>query len=237
MEKGGTIKTHELSNLNGEPCATSNQNYCGFCKTFYLDKEQLLFAPKDKNTIDIFSMPTLEYNYSLSIPEDIPDIGMVTSLNAFYLSEQLFLLAGYESGKVLLWDLRERSILSHLNGKEFITSIDYDMMKKCGLYTNSTNSFQIFEIKNTTELIETKTVSVKNSGLNCVKIRNDNKIFCTGGWDSKIRVFSWKTLRPLAVLTEHKKAVLDIAYTTFNMDKSITMASCSEGQICFWDIY
>ena len=48
---------------------------------------------------------------------------------------------------------------------------------------------------------------------NRVKIRLDQKVFASAGWDGRVRIFSWKSLRPLAVLTEHKRNVLDLIYS------------------------
>lgn len=84
-------------------------------------------------------------------------------------------------------------------------------------------------------------IAMKNSGLNCVRIRNDQKVFCSGGWDGRVRIFSWKSLRPLAVLTEHKSgAIMDIAYSNgpVTMWKAPIMAVAGmDSQISLWNLY
>ena len=84
-------------------------------------------------------------------------------------------------------------------------------------------------------------ISIKNAGINCIRIRADQKVFATGGWDSRIRIFSWKSLRPLAVLTEHKTGgIMDIAYSNGKvaMWKAPIMAAAGmDGQISLWDLY
>lgn len=48
-----------------------------------------------------------------------------------------------------------------------------------------------------------KTVKTKHSGQQGLKVRSDGRIFATAGWDSKVRVYSSKTLREVAVLKWH----------------------------------
>ena len=48
--------------------------------------------------------------------------------------------------------------------------------------------------------IPLSTGKLGKSGASCVCVRPDEKIFATGGWDCKLRVFHWKKLEPLAVL-------------------------------------
>ncbi|RYP04892.1 hypothetical protein DL764_004162 [Monosporascus ibericus] len=48
-----------------------------------------------------------------------------------------------------------------------------------------------------------KTINTKHSGQQGLRIRSDGKIFTTAGWDSKVRVYSTKTMSELAVLKWH----------------------------------
>lgn len=84
-------------------------------------------------------------------------------------------------------------------------------------------------------------ISLKNAGINCVRIRDDKKVFASGGWDGRVRVFSWKSLRPLAVLTEHKTgAIMDIVYSSgpVAMWKAPIMAVAGmDSQISLWNLY
>lgn len=84
-------------------------------------------------------------------------------------------------------------------------------------------------------------VCIKNPGVNIVRIRADQKVFASGGWDGRIRIFSWKSLRPLAVLTQHKQGgVMDLAYSTqpVSMWRAPIMAAAGmDAQISLWDLY
>ncbi|KAK3389837.1 WD40-repeat-containing domain protein [Podospora didyma] len=47
-------------------------------------------------------------------------------------------------------------------------------------------------------------VNTKHSGQQSLKVRSDGRIFATAGWDTKIRVYSAKTLKEVAVLKWHQ---------------------------------
>lgn len=84
-------------------------------------------------------------------------------------------------------------------------------------------------------------IAIKNAGINCIRIRKDQKVFASGGWDGRVRIFSWKSLRPLAVLTEHSSGgIMDIVYSEakITMWKAPIMAAAGmDGQITLWDLY
>ncbi|KAI1383687.1 WD40 repeat-like protein [Hypoxylon trugodes] len=64
-------------------------------------------------------------------------------------------------------------------------------------------------------IIETqalKTINTKHSGQQGLRIRSDGKIFATAGWDSKVRVYSTKTLTELAVLKWHEVGCYAVAF-------------------------
>jgi WD40 repeat protein len=59
-----------------------------------------------------------------------------------------------------------------------------------------------------------KVINTKHSGQQDLKIRSDSKIFATAGWDSKIRVYSVKTMKEVAVLKWHQVGCYAIAFST-----------------------
>ncbi|KAB5540224.1 WD40-repeat-containing domain protein [Coniochaeta sp. 2T2.1] len=69
---------------------------------------------------------------------------------------------------------------------------------------------------NTTELQTTplKVVNTKHSGQQSLRIRSDARIFATAGWDSKIRVYSVKTMKEVAVLKWHQVGCYTVAFST-----------------------
>jgi WD40 repeat protein len=63
-----------------------------------------------------------------------------------------------------------------------------------------------------------KTVQTKHSGQQGLNIRNDGKIFATAGWDSKVRVYSVKSLKELAVLKWHNEGCFAVAFAAVSDD-------------------
>lgn len=69
---------------------------------------------------------------------------------------------------------------------------------------------------NYTEDKELKTVNTKHSGQQGLRIRSDGKVFATAGWDSRVRVYSGKTMKELAVLKWHKEGCYTVAFGEVN---------------------
>lgn len=63
-----------------------------------------------------------------------------------------------------------------------------------------------------TELKPLKTFQTKHAGQQGLQIRSDNRIFSTAGWDARIRVYSAKTMKELAVLSWHKTGCYATAF-------------------------
>lgn len=70
---------------------------------------------------------------------------------------------------------------------------------------------------NTATEVETqplKVINTKHSGQQDLKIRSDSKIFATAGWDGRIRVYSVKTMKEVAVLKWHQVGCYAVAFST-----------------------
>ena len=81
---------------------------------------------------------------------------------------------------------------------------------------------------------------VTNSGLSSALVRADGKILVTGGWDGRLRVFSWlkpHKLKPLAVLQFHQEAVTSLSSCESPGGKHLVVAGGKDGKISVWDIY
>ncbi|KAG5800115.1 hypothetical protein H9Q69_000833 [Fusarium xylarioides] len=57
-----------------------------------------------------------------------------------------------------------------------------------------------------------KAINTKRSGQQSLDIRSDGRIFATAGWDSKVRVYSTKTMKELAVLKWHQVGCYAVAF-------------------------
>lgn len=57
-----------------------------------------------------------------------------------------------------------------------------------------------------------KVLNTKHAGQQGLRVRSDNKIFATAGWDARVRVYSCKTMKELAVLKWHKEGCYAMAF-------------------------
>ncbi|RYO76942.1 hypothetical protein DL766_008240 [Monosporascus sp. MC13-8B] len=80
--------------------------------------------------------------------------------------------------------------------------------------------------------LPTKAINTKHSGQQGLRIRSDGKIFATAGWDSKVRVYSTKTMSELAVLKWHDVGCYTTAFTIVDGrdSSSVEMEGASETQ-------
>ena len=72
-----------------------------------------------------------------------------------------------------------------------------------------------------TELKPLKIVQTKHSGQQGLQVRSDGKIFATAGWDARVRVYSSKTMKELAVLKWHKVGCYCTAFAEIGNFSSI----------------
>lgn len=59
---------------------------------------------------------------------------------------------------------------------------------------------------------EPKVIDTKHAGQQSLSMRDDGKIFATGGWDGRARVYSTKTMKELACLKWHREGIYAVAF-------------------------
>ncbi|ELW64716.1 Guanine nucleotide-binding protein subunit beta-like protein 1 [Tupaia chinensis] len=77
------------------------------------------------------------------------------------------------------------------------------------------------------------THQLTNPGISDVTIRADRKILATAGWDHQVRVFHWRTMKPLAVLAFHSATIHCVAFAT----NGLLAAGSGDQRISVWSIY
>lgn len=247
QEKGGTIKCWSMTNTGYLLQKTEITNHVAFCRSDYINNKEILLYPKDENSIGFITLKNYEIIKILK-PDQDKNLGHISCIRSIQRNGQDYILAGYESGNILTWDIRDltttinNTIGNDIILNEFPMTIDYDPITNRGLCGGSNDKLTLFSYqRQSMDLIKQCEIGIKNAGINCIKIRPDQKVFVSGGWDGRIRIFSWKSLRPLAVLTEHKNGgVMDIAFSEgkVTMWKANIMAAAGvDGQITLWDLY
>lgn len=242
QEKGGITKLWALTNSGYDTRTTIITNHPAFCRNELIQDRGLVVCPKGENEVSVFSLGGGEEALKLSTTGPT-QLGSVSCLKSADINGQLYIMTGYESGDLLTWDLRVCKPINqeHL-ADDCLMAVDYDPYTNRGVCAGPTDKIAVFAYqKPTMEISKKFDITIKNAGINCLKIRADQKVFASAGWDGRIRVFSWKSLRPLAVLTEHKQGgVMDLAYSNGKVsmwNAPIMAAAGMDCQITLWDLY
>ncbi|KAI8994471.1 WD40-repeat-containing domain protein [Pilobolus umbonatus] len=209
-----------------------------FCKVScdQKDTSTLLCFPShnDKSKFDIFDL-----TYHKWLLQNVGDsgtlrLGSCMAVQLLRTSNSMFVLAGYESGYLALWSIEgdKSQLLWHKQEhQEPILDIAADIDSSIALSSSADNQIVKYSLV-TGDII--KKITIKKAGLVAIEIRADNKIFTTGGYDGRIRVFSVKSMKPLAILSYHKESVYTVAMGT----KSNWLLGGSEDhRISLWALY
>ncbi|XP_076006765.1 guanine nucleotide-binding protein subunit beta-like protein 1 [Genypterus blacodes] len=149
------------------------------------------------------------------------------------------LLAGYEDGSLLLWDVTQRSTLSKIAAHpEPVMCLTFDPARLKGISGSSEKKLAPWVLDGQNNLQLQDSVPLVNPGVSQLCVRGDGKLLASAGWDHRVRVFGWKKLRPLAVLQHHTDMVLSLAFSDHQDPKHRLLAAGSKDQrISLWSIY
>ncbi|KAK4097841.1 WD40 repeat-like protein [Parathielavia hyrcaniae] len=172
--------------------------------------------------IDIFHLPSQTRQHTVKLGENN---GMVMAVSLFHQagSSILTLVAGYENGVAAVaqlgsssnsvWAVKYRSQCH----SQPILSLDISPQKDFFLTSSADALISKHPLPivspppprtNNPETVQQqqqplKTVNTKHAGQQSLRIRSDGRLFATAGWDSRVRVYSAKTLAEVAVLKWH----------------------------------
>ena len=223
---------------------TSNDNHSTWISSCIYEKESTTFCPisiaHDKHSILIPSSESgaidcvdLNMHKQVKRLKSAENRGMLMGLKV--ISENHF-LAGFESGELTLNDFRRFETISTLNlfSGQPLMCLDYSKSRNFGISGSADTLVKEFSLIEENRLTSSKSINLTNSGLNCVRVRDqDGKIFACGGWDAKIRVYGVKKANLLVVLDFHKDAITSIDFSRSNL----MCAGSNDGIISFWNIY
>ncbi len=85
-----------------------------------------------------------------------------------------------------------------------------------------------------------KRLKLSHPGIGSVKVRpSDRKIFATGGWDKRLRIWDAKRMKPLAILKQHDAAINCLAFSSAAAaaDNNLLVSGSSDTRIACWKIY
>jgi WD40 repeat protein len=219
----------------------------------------------NSGAIDIFHLPS-EKRVS-TIPAD-PSIqtGMVMAVNIFVFSAQkksLYVVSGYEDGHAMVHARRSLDVSTEWQWERLYAArphtqpvLSLDIVRSTDpakeSYCFITSSADALLVKHsvppvtglssaTVERSPRQILNTKHAGQQGLRVRSDNKIFATAGWDARVRVYSCKAMSDLAVLKWHKEGCYAVAFAEIispaseNQDEEDGFASstveCREDQL------
>ncbi|XP_034180201.1 guanine nucleotide-binding protein subunit beta-like protein 1 [Osmia lignaria lignaria] len=237
QHKNGLIKEYKRTESQWVLNKSIDIDFYHYCR-FQTFSENEILVPLKESTIGLLSLNTFNVELKLN-SSNFEKLGEVMVIKP--LRNEKLVLVGYEGGKLILWDIRNKSSLSSLTIESCPMSLDFDTVLMKGIIGGPSDQIQIFSLSSNHSLHDKSKIILKNPGTSVITIRPDAKIVAVGGWDSRVRIFSWKSLKPLAVLNQHKDTVHDITFSTQKMktydDKYIMATAAKDGYIALWDIY
>ncbi|KAG1121238.1 hypothetical protein G6F42_012594 [Rhizopus arrhizus] len=232
-----------IGNENQDPSLETSivYNALGFCK-FSLDEQQdestlVCFPSKD----DIAMFDIYDLTYQCYVLQNIGQtdsgthrLGSCMAVELFRTSDGLFVLAAYESGSTALWEIKQSKstlIWQKKEHQEPVLDLSIDPIRAFVISSSADN--QICKYSLATGDVISK-ITIKKSGAVALRIRPDNKIFALGGYDGRIRLFSVKSMKPLAVLSYHKDTVYSV---DFSQSDNWMVCASQDHRISLWSIF
>ncbi|KAK2837661.1 hypothetical protein Q5P01_014873 [Channa striata] len=214
----------------------------GFCQCSLLETSPgtflLAFAGQQTEEINIIQLPSKTPVCTLA-PE--AKLGMVMCIKLWQPDSGSgpLLLAGYEDGSVLLWDVNQRSKLSQAKvHPEPVMCLTWDTKDLKGISGSSEKKLSSWMMDRQNNLQLRDCVTLVNPGVSQLCIRQDGKLLASAGWDHRVRVFGWRKLKPLAVLQYHTDMVQSVAFSDHQDPRQRLLAAGSKDQrISLWSIY
>lgn len=211
----------------------STLNFCGFASCYAR-------KPGDAEDTFLFAVPSAEdtevalYSLASEVPialipapnQSQGKTGMVMALHVFQeaATHKLHVAVGYESGRAVVFRQQPdgsswQEIYASSAHKQPILSLDASS-DNAAFFTSGADAALV---KHPLLLDPTdgkvrqangclKEVQTGHAGQQSLHVRSDGRILATAGWDGRVRVYSSKTLKEVAVLKWHKDGVYAAAF-------------------------
>ncbi|KAG8455935.1 hypothetical protein GDO86_001943 [Hymenochirus boettgeri] len=236
------ICTWNLAEGRNEEIDFISMESVGFCKCALLETENRLLAMpgREISQVQVLDLGSKKIISSMNSNTDNKwGMAMCMKLWQPNSGSSPMLLVGYEDGSLALWNILEHRLVSRLScHKDAVLSLDFDCIKARGASGSPEKELNVWTIDEQQNLKAYKVQELVNPGIADVVLRQDHKILATAGWDSRIRVFGWKKMKPLAVLQYHSATAHCVSFSDHIAPEDRLLAAGSKDQrISLWSIY
>ena len=187
-------------------------------------------APQD-DTVAVWSLPSEARRHTVQPPPNLPreKVGMVMAIRLLYgPGGSLCCITGHESGTVVAQSLspsggRNAVYVSRPHSQP-VLSLDVLPPAASGdgeiaVFSSSADAVLAMHCVSAGTLDSVAAeaeprvaVNTKHAGQQALSVRSDGRILATAGWDGRVRVYSTKSLRELAVLKWHSLGCYALAF-------------------------
>lgn len=233
-------------------------NFCAFAMCYAKQETVLIATPGVQDGhINVTSLPTADRVATLGTP-NATNTGMVMALGLCQRNDQLLVLAGYESGHACVWAQQKgqyQVLYMEKAHAQPILSVGVALSQHMW-FTSAADAIVARHPTHPGSGVETKTIQTRHAGQQGLAVRNDERIFATAGWDGRMRVYSVKGMKELAVLKWHGEGCYAVAFAdvdvTTTSERSLTVAELrvekartthwlaagsKDGKVSLWEIY
>ncbi|EME40712.1 hypothetical protein DOTSEDRAFT_177860 [Dothistroma septosporum NZE10] len=188
--------------------------------------------------VNVTSLPDEERIATIPAPQDIKT-GMVMAVGMHFQQheasmpiQELLVIAGYESGHACIWQQegatrKWKLVYAQKHHSQPVLSLSTSPSQPC-FFTSSADAVVVRHTFGEAA-VPAKSVQTKHAGQQGLVVRNDDKIFATAGWDTRVRVYSVKTMKELAVLKWHKEGCYALAFAEVQQEGGVITNVDGEG--------
>lgn len=234
QNKNGHIKCWQVDGFELTLLGEIESNTFGYCSMVLYQTNRLLCSGQ-RSSVNVYSTENFKKRIIWN-PGTFSELGELMIIKCI----QNYVFFGYESNTICLWN--GQGTVSQYNFPELegllALDVDHTMAKGvCAGTTDKINTFHIIKDK----FVFDKSIKITNPGVSGLKLRPDNKIVAAACWDHKVKLFSWKSMKLLAVLDPHSTGVISLVYSErsiqFWKTKHMLAVADKGNRITLWDVY